>query len=213
MKRLTSNNYHEMDMYQLELNQVYIGSDGWPRYVKAPEEECGVCDLIRNAAETLSVDLPIPSDEALSDLMADFLQYGEEEPEGVLAILYRALCAMAELHARLTAYEDTGLGPEEITDLQRAWDMYGGEEGITAMLAPPPNAPLTLEELREMDGEPVWVVWAENWRHAEWALVHKGAWSEETLYFLARGGDYPLIKPELESGTRAYRRKPEEGTT
>lgn len=53
---------------------------------------------------------------------------------------------------RLAAYEDTGLSPEEITDLQRAWDMYGGEEGIMALLAEPSNDPLTLDELREMDG-------------------------------------------------------------
>ena len=51
---------------------------------------------------------------------------------------------------RLAAYEDTGLTPEEVADLQRAWDMYGGEEGITALLATSPNTPLTLEELREM---------------------------------------------------------------
>lgn len=38
---------------------------------------------------------------------------------------------------RLAAYEDTGLTPEEVTDLQRAWDMYGGEFGITEMLKAP----------------------------------------------------------------------------
>lgn len=58
---------------------------------------------------------------------------------------------------RLAAYEDTGLTPEEVADLQRAWDMYGGEEGITALLATPPNTPLTLEELREICGKPVYI--------------------------------------------------------
>lgn len=41
---------------------------------------------------------------------------------------------------RLAAYEDTGLTPEEIM-----------------ALLDPPNLPLTLEELRAMDGEPVWL--------------------------------------------------------
>lgn len=36
---------------------------------------------------------------------------------------------------RLAAYEDTGLEPKEIIDLQQAWDMYGGELGITEILS------------------------------------------------------------------------------
>ena len=139
MKRLTLGNALEMNMRQLALNQVYVGKDGWARYVEGPECECSVCDLIRTASETLGVELPILSDEDLSGLMMDWLQYGAEEPEGVAAILYRALCAMAEVRDKLFRYEDTGLEPEE----------------IMALIAPP-NDPLTLEELREMEGEPVW---------------------------------------------------------
>ena len=67
MKRLTSGNTLEMNMRQLALNQVYVGKDGWARYVEGPECECSVCDLIRTASETLGVELPILSDEDLSD--------------------------------------------------------------------------------------------------------------------------------------------------
>ena len=39
----------------------------------------------------------------------------------------------------------------------------------------PQNEPLTLEQLREMDGEPVWVVVSQNWRESGiksgWRLV------------------------------------------
>lgn len=114
MKRLTSDNTFEMNMHQLALNQVYVGKDGWVQYVEGPDRECSVCDLVRAVSETLGVELPMLSDEALSDLMLDWLQYGAEEPEGVVAILYRALCAMAEVRAQLFRYEDTGLEPEEI---------------------------------------------------------------------------------------------------
>lgn len=114
MKRLTSNNVSEMDMHQLALNQVYIGPDRWVQYVEGPDRECSVCDLIRTASEALDVELPILSDENLSDLMEDWLQYGAEEPEGVVAILYRALCAMAEVRDKLSRYEDTELEPEEV---------------------------------------------------------------------------------------------------
>lgn len=169
MKRLTSGNTFEMNMRQLALNQVYVGKDGWARYVEGPECECSVCDLIRTASETLSVELPILSDEDLSDLMTDWLQYGAEEPEGVVAILYRALCAMAEVRDKLFRYEDTGLEPEEIDELRNR------EQGLAELLVSiscgcavpyarltelaqaekdgrlvvlPPNDPLTLEELR-----------------------------------------------------------------
>lgn len=114
MNRLTSDNTFEMDMHQLALNQAYIGDDGWPWYRNAPEDRCRVCDLIRTAAETLNVDLPILGDEDLAGLLTDFLQYGAEEPEGILAILYRALWASAEVRERLKRYEDTELEPEEI---------------------------------------------------------------------------------------------------
>lgn len=117
MNRMTSDNAWEMNMHQLALNQVYVGKDGWAQYREYPEQERGVCDLIRAAAETLGVELPILSDDDLSELLVDFLQYGEAEPEGVLAILYRALWAMAEVRARLSCYEDTGLEPDEIKTL------------------------------------------------------------------------------------------------
>lgn len=83
-----------------------------------------------------------------------------------------------EIVDRIAAYKDTGLEPEDIDALQKR------ERGLTEMLVNvscgcvvpytrlaelaqaekdgrlvilPPNDPLTLEELREMDGEPVWV--------------------------------------------------------
>lgn len=115
MKRLTSDNCWEMDMVQLALNQVYV-KDGWTWYRNGPEDELSICDLIRRAAEALEVELPVLSDDDLSDLLADWLYYGTDEPEGVLAILYRALWAMAEVRATLQRYEDTGLGPDTLKE-------------------------------------------------------------------------------------------------
>lgn len=72
----------------------------------------------------------------------------------------------------------------------------------------PPNDPLTLEQLREMDGKPVWVVNSPTKREEgffdEWALVsvrRKNAESVGTIYHFENYGDHWL----------AYRRKPEEG--
>ena len=116
MNRMTSDNTFEMNMIQRALNQVHIGKDGWEQYVEQPDLEYSVCDLIRTSAETLGVEIPILGDEVLADLLVDWLQYGVEEPEGILAILYRALCAMAALRAKLYRYEDTGLEPEQVME-------------------------------------------------------------------------------------------------
>mgnify|MGYP001073318836 CR=1 FL=1 len=70
---------------------------------------------------------------------------------------------------------------------------------------PPPNEPLTLEELRGMDGEPVWVTSAIGER-PEWYIVDVdenrlvNPWDGITLDGWDDG--YPY---------KAYRRKPEEG--
>lgn len=39
----------------------------------------------------------------------------------------------------------------------------------TTTIAPPPNEPLTVDELREMDGEPVW--WEDKYGRSGWGLV------------------------------------------
>lgn len=63
---------------------------------------------------------------------------------------------------RLARYEDTNMTPEEITDLKETLDMYGGTYGITTALeelkrlrGDAENNPLTIEEILQMDGQPV----------------------------------------------------------
>lgn len=85
------------------------------------------------------------------------------------------------------AYEDTGLEPEE----------------IMALIAPP-NAPLTLEELREMDGEPVCVVIAGVGRYA--VIEH----CEKRSTKFTDGMEPPNDRYGIY--WLAYRRRPEEGT-
>lgn len=73
----------------------------------------------------------------------------------------------------------------------------------------PVNAPLTLEQLREMDGEPVWVErpgYGKNW-----ALVNVWAKSTNIIYLTCNNGMVLHPQPELDSGAKIYRRKPEEG--
>ena len=251
MKRLTADNAFEMDMVQLAFNQVYI-KDGWTWYRNGPDDEFSACDLIRSAAETLGAEPPPLNDEELSDLLADWLYYGVDEVEGVLGILYRALWAMAEIRARLSRYEDTGLMPDDVTDLMAAHgtaigklaeyrmrqekktpkcyrpDTGGGckylvndgdDEPIDKCKRCPlcyvdkqrhqseSNAPLTLEELREMDGEPVWSSYYQCWGLI--SVCAGGKWAGVPFFLFTEDGCRHEKNVEQRRLT-LYRRKPEE---
>lgn len=61
----------------------------------------------------------------------------------------------------------------------------------------PPNEPLTMEQLREMDGEPVWLDVADG----VWALVD----TDDDCVWLDRGGSIDIYKLT----GKVYRRPPE----
>ncbi len=79
---------------------------------------------------------------------------------------------------------------------------------LRARTDPPPNDPLTLEELREMDGEPVWVE-AMVSLETEWCIVKYDHQMKRIRFWGADGGWYD----SYDYGGRiiAYRRRPEEG--
>lgn len=81
-------------------------------------------------------------------------------------------------------------------------DVVNAQPAVT----PPPNDPLTLEELREMDGEPVWVLSLGGRSEPCWMLVDV----EYELCREAHGG--LAIFDTYEKTWLAYRRRPEEGT-
>lgn len=86
---------------------------------------------------------------------------------------------------------------------------------LTELTAPPPNDPLTLEELREMDGEPVWISPVkENGKvPARWMLV-SGYNQNKDIYLFAPSCNITQGYDGKSYGKTwlAYRRRPEEGT-
>ena len=66
----------------------------------------------------------------------------------------------------------------------------------------PPNEPLTLEQLREMDGEPVWVT-----PLGFWALVISKP--GERVQFMSNDGETVWADKEIELVGPVYRRPPE----
>ena len=72
------------------------------------------------------------------------------------------------------------------------------------------NEPLTLDELRKMDGEPVWVVYDKD--AGMWALVEV---CEESIFLTNNLGGRTEYAADVEledDGITVYRQKPEEGT-
>lgn len=69
----------------------------------------------------------------------------------------------------------------------------------------PLNDPLTLEELREMDGEPVWVQEIEEPRRGQWRIIKK-PWYDVGICLDSCG---MLECEDMGKVWLAYRRKPE----
>lgn len=73
----------------------------------------------------------------------------------------------------------------------------------------PPNDPLTIEELREMAGKPVWIE-RKNGRVSRWAIFGDMR-SPYGVYFGTAAGGLRLPYDEYGKTWSAYRRKPEGG--
>ena len=95
--------------------------------------------------------------------------------------------------------EHHGIGKYPHLKLKEALDM------AIADLSPP-NEPLTLEQLREMDGEPVWVEDVKHWalidieKGGQWHGVPFAVWAENGVKFT-----YNVENRDL----HCYRRPPE----
>ena len=119
-----------------------------------------------------------------------------------------------------------GLDPETLyllswmqygKDLQAALrtpEPAGAGAGGVDLSTPPPNDPLTISELREMDGEPVWIETFVVGLKSHWGIVHGNYISDgklpnekgKCLLLIGDTGGYDIA-------WLAYRRKPEEETT
>lgn len=99
--------------------------------------------------------------------------------------------------------EHHGIGKYPHLKLKEALDM-----AIAALS--PPNEPLTIEQLREMNGEPVWIVEHPDWGHWELSADAEDyiADRDQDLYGLKH--DDPAGQCGLHVlGWLAYRRPPE----
>ena len=96
-----------------------------------------------------------------------------------------------------------------------AYNTMGGmlfdtaEDAISALS--PPNEPLTLDELREMDGEPVYIVFSpdvDGEKLQFWALVAVDEWDD---VYLANKDEWAFNYEEFLEDVEAIYRRPPEG--
>lgn len=192
MKRLTTDSPD--GNFETMMNFVY-GKDGWA-YIRHDGEHSDVlltdwakrqC-LLRGCDEVLA-ETPEEIDQRLCDCMMD-------DPICPIAMAYCFASQAVHLRSRLKMHEDT-------MPLERAQELDQAEtDGRLVVL--PPNDPLTLEELREMDREPVWLSGDGLNRYDIFRGERSHGWADfycGRLSLCCYGKDW-----------LAYRRKPEEGT-
>lgn len=109
MKRLTTNKAaSKMNMVELAHNSCFA-KDRNATY-RDFEEEVDTRDFIRRIGTQLNIFekgcAELIDDESLDETMIDYLQYGYDTKEGLLALFYRNLWAQADLYETLKHYED-----------------------------------------------------------------------------------------------------------
>lgn len=115
MERFTTDN--PQDNISAARNLFYIkGKETWvrgggpePEYVDVP-----LYDLVRRIIQTHGLAIDTSNNDIMGDCLYERLFDCVDTVEGVVALLYTAAWAFAELRNRLAAYEDTGLTPDDM---------------------------------------------------------------------------------------------------
>ena len=183
------------------LNLFYVkGGETWGRNCGMEFEDIKLTDLIRlAAANALHIqDFTLPADDRdLDCFMADLVMDAPYSPEGILGMLHTTAWGFSALREKLKLYEDTGLTPEEVAALR-------------AQQESEKNEPLTLEELRQMDGQPVWVEEPDGHKHySRWCLVDC-AWKSKGLIYLCSSPGQVMLETFISNGGKIYRHPPKE---
>lgn len=119
MKRLTvDKSAREMTGTELAHNCMYA-RDRWARY-RDFDKDMDLFDFIRGFANAEKIELPADN-EVAAEMLLDGLQYGIDNPFGRVALVYNLMWAMADLRETLKSYEDTGLTPEQIREVDHLY--------------------------------------------------------------------------------------------
>lgn len=120
----------DMSAWELAHNMMFV-KDREACY-RDFERETTLLDLVREiyrkhtGEDGLTQEMDELDDETLDEILADNLQYGTDDWDGVIALLYQTAWGTAELREWLKAYETHGLPTTMRPEvLQQAIDTYG----------------------------------------------------------------------------------------
>lgn len=120
----------DMSAWELAHNMMFV-KDREACY-RDFERETTLLDLVREiyrkhtGEDGLTQEMDELDDETLDEILADNLQYGTDDWDGVIALLYQTAWGAAELREWLKAYETHGLPTTMRPEvLQQAIDTYG----------------------------------------------------------------------------------------
>ena len=118
----------DMGNWEMAHNHVFVkNGEAWYRDF---EREISVRDLMREICSNYGslADAGDMDNDTLDELLADDLQYGTGDLDGIFAMFYRSLYGMADIRAWLEVYEKHGLPTTMRPEvLQQAVDAYGKE--------------------------------------------------------------------------------------
>lgn len=130
MERLTiEKETKEMNTMELSQNCMYV-KDGWCRY-RDYNIDVGLIDFVVDISNKLGGNI-ITADgdyEVISEELWNNLQYGYDNIDGIIALLYTRLAALANLRRRLKEYEDLKLTPEQIREIDNLYSEQAKELG------------------------------------------------------------------------------------
>lgn len=105
MRLTTNKDASEMSLYELAHNSCYVKDDK-ARY-RDRDLDIDARELTRKLLKDhAGGDDAFTCDEDFDEWMFDYLQYGMDSIEGLIALFYRNLWAMADLRERLKEFED-----------------------------------------------------------------------------------------------------------
>ena len=98
--------------------------------------------------------------------------------------------SLLDLVRELNTLNDDNLADRVIENSDVQWCLSELRDILEEMpTLTPPNEPMTLEQLREMDGEPVWVEDVKHWalidieKGGQWAGIPFAVWAENGAKF------------------------------
>lgn len=126
MNRITTDKpVSEMGMVELAYNSCYV-ENRRARY-RDYELDIDARELARKLMVTYDIwntaedAEPLTDDEIFDESIGEYLSDSMDGLSGFIALFYRNLCVQAELWSRLKSYEDTGLTPDQMIEMDRLY--------------------------------------------------------------------------------------------